>query len=628
MISDLFEKLREHRLVLFVGAGFSIGAGMPSGKELAQVLRAKFFPHTQSDRLDEVASAIEYATEDHEKNRREMVSYIQEVLETRSAHSDAHELVASIPYFHTIITTNYDTLFEKAYHGKLSVIYNQQTLIDSDKSPEAVKLYKFHGDFADCGTIVLTQNDYALFLARQDRNLIFSRIKDLFATHTILFIGYSMADINVTAAWHWVNDTLDGCIAHHYFVAPGFTEIQQRQLKAKGIEYIDSYGEPILRELFEYCKKTMIPDMEDGHLSFEKVAEITKQNDGFVPLMQSSDVHKYLSGVQFMDEATGEVIVHMELHPENSARELFEKVSTGEIIDKIWLPADNIARIITSVNGYTLFGHDNIDLAVIKPLPDFEGAVCVYFDDEIIPLEAHAELYERKGGLRLIVRFDYMTVTLDIWPNQAKAFKMNFTYKPTKTVVERARLFSQLAKYFTHQKICVQIPGRRMPIMLAHGFVCEMDDYRTLRETIATFERFYRDLLELQRHFNIEFSQERGKNLTHETIQRAGVLAGLVTGKCILLADEYYTDVDVGEVCNRQSVLTERLFINALDSFNRYIELLEYRFVLTDVYIEPSKMKLVKREHRSSDTDRVWYRAQRGKLRLGCALKLDDGPVY
>jgi hypothetical protein len=114
--------------------------------------------------------------------------------------SKVHEAIVKAG-FRKIYTTNFDRWLERACeywkiaHRKILTVNDLATRQDG-----ALEIVKFHGDFDDDKSLVLTETSY---LERLD----FEAPMDLMLRadvlrHPVLFVGYSLSDINVRYLFH------------------------------------------------------------------------------------------------------------------------------------------------------------------------------------------------------------------------------------------------------------------------------------------------------------------------------------------------------------------------------------------------------------------------------------------
>lgn len=193
--------LENDKLVLFVGAGLSKGAGLPDWVELIQPLADELelpFPAPEfvNDRhLLKVADWYE-----HRMGRHVLLQYLLNRLGSPTKQTEVHKLLAAMP-IPLIFTTNYDDLIEDALkqHGKGCVC-----VIDRSDLPyiEAHKttVIKLCGDLNRRESVLITETDFLDFLSL--KKPLANHLAGAFATHTTLFLGYSLQDPFFKYIWY------------------------------------------------------------------------------------------------------------------------------------------------------------------------------------------------------------------------------------------------------------------------------------------------------------------------------------------------------------------------------------------------------------------------------------------
>ena len=240
----ILDRLRQGKVVPFVGAGASIvgrpeGTAWssesefpPRGAELSSLLARKaVFASISADPLDhgdllKVAAYYEQAS-----GREALRDELHAVLARPYRPGPLHALLAATEGLRLIVTTNYDTLLERAFRDANRpfdlVIYPK----DSDEtgagilhwaagaespgtiSPEELQvdleqttvIFKMHGTIDDRSApkprydnFVITEDDYIDFLSRMTSG---TAVPKSFLRHfrgrSFLFLGYSLADWNM-----------------------------------------------------------------------------------------------------------------------------------------------------------------------------------------------------------------------------------------------------------------------------------------------------------------------------------------------------------------------------------------------------------------------------------------------
>ena len=156
----LIEAIARGDAVLFVGAGLSMGAGLPGWGELLAPLADEIgLPAERREDLLQVAQDYE-----NKRGRQPLNDHIREKTDTTGIEpTDNHRRLAQLG-IRTWVTTNYDDLLEKTLDRvgqSFAKVVRDQNLPYT--SSDQVTLIKLHGDRQDPDTIVITRRDYNTF---------------------------------------------------------------------------------------------------------------------------------------------------------------------------------------------------------------------------------------------------------------------------------------------------------------------------------------------------------------------------------------------------------------------------------------------------------------------------------
>ncbi len=194
---ELIRRIGRGEVILFVGAGYSMAAGGPSGKALKDNL-VEQFPDVDavSEDLLDVCQGIE---ESH--GQQALVRAVRRKL-SKLVAKDCHIELTSY-HWPVIFTTNYDRVIESAYQqnpksAHLRVKHRTTPSVIQPYISETF-LFKLMGDVDSENeeeSMILTRSDYNLNLGYRIRILEF--LKELLADCTFLYIGYSFRDLLVT----------------------------------------------------------------------------------------------------------------------------------------------------------------------------------------------------------------------------------------------------------------------------------------------------------------------------------------------------------------------------------------------------------------------------------------------
>lgn len=186
-------------LSVFVGAGLSIDAGLPSWYELVEPLAKELDIPTEGIPLERV---LEYICGES-KSKYSLLIYSLKKKIQKANPQTSHYLISKLGVGR-IWTTNYDDLLEKAYQRgnyDLEVVTNDRQLNNTDLSKS--QLIKMHGSLSnisdDYDDIILLESQYENY--EDSRKDIYNLLKNDICNKRFLFFGVSFNDINMRRIW-------------------------------------------------------------------------------------------------------------------------------------------------------------------------------------------------------------------------------------------------------------------------------------------------------------------------------------------------------------------------------------------------------------------------------------------
>ncbi|MHB2056385.1 SIR2 family NAD-dependent protein deacylase [Pantoea dispersa] len=196
-----------HGAAVMVGAGFSRSAAttgdtrkkLPLWSDFSQTLSTEL----KSWSSDPLRLAEEYCAFFGKQSLHDLIK--KEVNDVAWSPSQLHHNLLNLPWSE-VLTTNWDTLLERAsieLHSRVYSIVNKQGDLSSSRSPRIVKL---HGTIDITNELIFTQEDYRRYPQSYAAFVNFAR--QVFIENELCLLGFSGEDPNFLQWAGWVRDNL------------------------------------------------------------------------------------------------------------------------------------------------------------------------------------------------------------------------------------------------------------------------------------------------------------------------------------------------------------------------------------------------------------------------------------
>jgi hypothetical protein len=208
---QLLQSIKFKNCTPIVGAGACAGV-LPTGRELATSMAGKCgYPFNDVENLSRVAQYC--GRQDNNQPKFAIIDEFRGKSPPIDDPYEPHRVMAelALPLY---VTTNYDNFMATALGRVLATDTVREEacpwyLLRTNKwKPRGVKAFKpseksplvfhLHGNLTNFESMVLTENDYLEFLLcwTKEPEIIPGAVADAFSSSTLLFMGYSLEDIN------------------------------------------------------------------------------------------------------------------------------------------------------------------------------------------------------------------------------------------------------------------------------------------------------------------------------------------------------------------------------------------------------------------------------------------------
>ena len=239
---ELTKLIAERQVIPLVGSGLSVAAGYPTWNELLETLhrhvlgsettaQEKHVGGKYIGRLKEVTDVLWRAQEYRRLlGEARFTTVMKEVFSERKLPAGSPLRALAALDFRHYLTTNYDSLIEQALNARRlkfeRLVWGSQndagaaaTFVRQLTSATAPRRVVYlHGRFDDPQTCILADSDYFKRYIATDETQ--KRLFAVFLTQSVLFVGFSMSDPELTALLRVVRGLFQHVAPWHYAIMP------------------------------------------------------------------------------------------------------------------------------------------------------------------------------------------------------------------------------------------------------------------------------------------------------------------------------------------------------------------------------------------------------------------------
>lgn len=235
---ELREQMAAGEVGLFVGHRLAERAGLPGRVQLVKALAERLDEGLSPDAYDDGAALPDVAQlYEVARGRHALLSYLRDRLDTTLLQPAAvHGAIARLPV-HTIFTTGYDDLLERALRAtgrRVNKVTADAMLHHA--GADRVQLLKLKGEIEMPETVVVTRQDLDQYAANHP--LIVNQLRDRLSSTTFLLLGYDADDPDLKLLFEQ-SGYQAGSGRLHYAAMTGVAPLQKQVLRSRRIRVID-----------------------------------------------------------------------------------------------------------------------------------------------------------------------------------------------------------------------------------------------------------------------------------------------------------------------------------------------------------------------------------------------------
>lgn len=546
-IENLFELIRNEEVIIFAGAGLSIYAGFPSGTKLNEIIyneltlteKEEISKHLSLPELTEQFCRIK------NNNRNQLIQILKKTfLKKPEVKPTFHHKISSIPHIKTVITTNYDRLFEQAYGDDAQLICSEKQLSLIDKSK--VEIFKIHGDLFDPESIIISQSDYNNFFKKEtEKNLYWSIIKERLATKNVLFLGYNLEDPNVSIVFEKITEVFETNRREAFLIAPELSKHKQNDLIRKGINYIDSKAETIIDELFENIKLNIATDLEKSKVKPDTFHKFLKNLELTPDLKGESDGLKLTRIRGLNGQIEGKL--NLVFKKDSNIANKFLDFSHGKEFGEFELSDKELEELKIGFGGIQMPDFKGAYKLKFIDQPRFDTKVDIRFGDgfeyEDFPVKVYGSAYK----VEILANIPFIDMKIEIDPSTFPDPVCNFTYQHKKIC---SKLSNEI-KFF--EFLSRLSAGSRISIFRGSNKIA--DQKGPMNKDLSLDSKIYLDYFKnlklIEKNYNIKFDDIDFDTINDTLIKKVNEIKSILNDGFYEIELNYELVVKLNKVNNQ-----------------------------------------------------------------------------
>ena len=581
---NLFQLIRNEDVILWAGAGLSLYAGYPSGKKLRDELYNSLSP-SEKQQINPNLKLPDLAEEIYrlKGTKNPIIKVLKRVFKDKTPTSlKIHEKLVQIPHIQTIITTNFDDLFEKAYGNQCEILTKSKDIpyINQEKT----QIFKAHGDLNNPDSIIITDSDYNNFFRFDtEESVYWNKIKELISTKSVLFLGYNLEDPNISVIFDKIFDLLGPHKKEMFLVAPDLPSHKHDYLIRKGIHYINLKAEDLITELHENLKESIIQDFQNGIVSAETFRRYLSIH-GLLPYLGSNKNAYTLESFKPMD-ANIEGKMNLKIKNEEEFYKRFKEFIEGKKFGEFEIPEDKLIEVNLNYGGIKIPQPAEKAKLLIVSQPKFTTSIDIRFESGFGVSRIPIEVYGSKSAAE--VRAKLKNAELNFYFDLAnpKDSKVNLRYQHYeyfRNVKEEIEYYNLLMHLGKGEKFTVY-RSEEDPVSFSLPYL------ESLVKPAESLFKHFNNLSLIESQFNVSFRNIPMSSITTQSINKVRNISKIAKGESLVYESEEEMRLELNDFSEQtlkqfKNINETKPTIDAVHKEPDEIEIYGQRLYLESVY--------------------------------------------
>lgn len=239
--ADLRQRLASGEVCAFVGAGLSIGAGLPDWYDLLAELAERIgydLPPRQWATGDALIDAAQATV--NRQGLHSLLSFLKERLDTTHVQpTAAHRALARLPLA-LVFTANFDDLLERSFRDagkRVEVVVRDGQIPFMRRGPDTVNIVKLYGDLRDPESVTLARQQYDAFFLQRPQMV--KLLETELARSDTLYLGWSGSDPTFKQIFGELLARFGGLLRPGYAVQFDVSDPQRDELRRRQIRLVE-----------------------------------------------------------------------------------------------------------------------------------------------------------------------------------------------------------------------------------------------------------------------------------------------------------------------------------------------------------------------------------------------------